>query len=176
MITWNPWNPVAKKKILPNAESAIVKVLKLYSINCKKLNKEPSPTVTANLTWASIHLEFNKDIWVQVIEAPLDKRTVVFKRGTSNGLIGSIPIGGHIAPTSIFGLNDEWKNAQKKAKNRKASLTINSNIPSRNPDSTRSVCLPWNNASRLTSRHHWNIVNTTTINPTHHSSVLYLCI
>lgn len=42
---------------------------------------------------------------------------------------------------------------------------MNNNIPNRNPFSTRSVCFPWNDASRITSRHHWDIVNMITIKP-----------
>merc|ERR1719270_2486944 len=114
------------------------------------------------------------DMWAHVIAAPLDRSTVVFKRGTSYGSIGLTLVGGHVEPVSTFGLNEEWKNAQKKAMKRNTSLTMNNNIPNRNPDSTRSVCLPCNDASRITSRHHCIIVKRTIINPTQHKFVVYL--
>ena len=78
----------------------------------------------------------------QVIVAPDDKRMQVFSKGTSKGLIAKIPTGGHTAPTSILGLNDEWKNAQKKDKKKKISEPMNSNIPNRKPLSTFEVCFP----------------------------------
>lgn len=108
--------------------------------------------------------------------APLESNTVVFSNGTPKGLIDSTHTGGQVAPTSTVGLNDEWKNDQKKAKKRQTSLIINSNIPNRNPFSTLSVCFPWKVASRLTSRHHWHIVNRTTNIPKYTMRVSYLCI
>jgi len=45
-------------------------------------------------------------MWDQVIVAPEDNRIVVLSMGTSNGLIASIPTGGHTLPTSMFGLRD----------------------------------------------------------------------
>ena len=55
----------------------------------------------------------------QVIEQPLDKRIIVLRRGTSSGLIGVIPAGGHMFPSSRVGCREEWKKAQKKAKKKK---------------------------------------------------------
>jgi len=46
-------------------------------------------------------------MWAHVIVAPLDRRIVVFKRGTSKGLIALIPRGGHTLPSSILGLREE---------------------------------------------------------------------
>jgi len=43
----------------------------------------------------------------QVMVAPLDSRMVVFKRGTSNGLMPEIPVGGQVLPTSMLGLKEE---------------------------------------------------------------------
>jgi len=43
----------------------------------------------------------------QVIVAPLDNKIVVFKRGTSKGLMGETPLGGQALPSSILGLKDE---------------------------------------------------------------------
>jgi len=46
-------------------------------------------------------------MWAQVMVAPLDSRMVVFKRGTSNGLMAEIPVGGQTLPTSMLGLKEE---------------------------------------------------------------------
>jgi len=43
----------------------------------------------------------------QVTVAPLDSKIVVFKRGTSNGLMLEIPLGGQTLPSSILGLKEE---------------------------------------------------------------------
>jgi hypothetical protein len=57
----------------------------------------------------------------------------VFNNGTSNALIGTIPIGGQTPPISTVGPNDEWKNAQKNEKKNIISETMNNNIPCFNP-------------------------------------------
>jgi len=46
-------------------------------------------------------------MWAHVMVAPEERRIIVFSKGTSNGLIALIPVGGQIPPTSIFGLNEE---------------------------------------------------------------------
>jgi len=74
--------------------------------------------------------------------APEDKRIVVFSIGTSKGLIASIPTGGHTLPTSMLGLSEAWKNAQKKARKKKTSEQIKRTIPMRIPLSTLRVCFP----------------------------------
>ena len=74
--------------------------------------------------------------------APDDKRIVVLSIGTSKGLIASIPTGGHTLPTSMFGLSEAWKNAQKKARKKKTSEQIKRTIPMRIPLSTLRVCFP----------------------------------
>ena len=75
----------------------MVKLLKLYSVNCRVKKKNPRATVQANLVWASPLCRQIIDIWAHVIVAPLAKRTVVFNKGTSKGLIESIPAGGQKA-------------------------------------------------------------------------------
>lgn len=115
-------------------------------------------------------------MWAQVIEHPLERRIIVFSKGTSKGLIGVIPAGGHIFPSSKVGWRDEWKKAQKNAKKKNTSDLINRSIPSRIPFSTFSVCFPWNVASRVTSRHHWIIVNKIKPNPMYIKLLSYLCI
>lgn len=77
-----------------------------------------------------------------MIVAPLDSKIVVLRRGTSKGLMALIPRGGQTLPTSMLGLRDEWKKAQKKATKKKTSEEMNSTIPIRIPVSTFSVCFP----------------------------------
>ena len=86
-----------------------------------------------------------------------------------------IPTGGQILPTSMLGLNEAWKKAQKKAVKKKTSEIIKSTIPRRNPLSTFRVCLPRNVASRVTSRHHCTMVARISPSPTQSSPVAYLC-
>ena len=78
----------------------------------------------------------------------------MFRRGTLNGLMGMMPIGGHTHPSSFEGTSLIWKKAQKKVAKKQISLRINSVIPSRNPVCTCEVCFPINVASRMMSRHH----------------------
>ena len=115
-------------------------------------------------------------MWAQVIEHPLERRIIVLRRGTSSGLMGVMPAGGHIFPSSRVGWRDEWKKAQKKAKKKNTSDLINKSIPNRIPFSTFSVCFPWKVASRVTSRHHWTIVNKIRPRPTYMKLLSYLCI
>ena len=46
-------------------------------------------------------------MWAHVIVAPEDNRIEVLSKGTSNGLIAEIPLGGHTDPTSTLGLKAE---------------------------------------------------------------------
>ena len=85
---------------------------------------------------------------------PDERRTAVFKRGTENGLIGVIPTGGQVHPSSGVGANLLWKKDQKNAKKNNTSDAINKIIPHRIPLATLDVWCPWNVASRTTSRHH----------------------
>lgn len=97
--------------------------------------------------------------------APDASRTAVFSRGTPNGLIVVIPVGGQQHPSSGVGARLLWKNAQKKARKNITSEVINNTIPHRSPFETNEVWCPWNVLSRTTSRHHWYIVNIIRINP-----------
>ena len=115
-------------------------------------------------------------MWAQVIEHPLERRIIVLRRGTSSGLIGVMPAGGQMFPNSRVGWRDEWKKAQKKARKKNTSDLINKSIPNRIPFSTFSVCFPWKVASRVTSRHHWIIVNKIKPRPTYMKLLSYLCI
>ena len=55
--------------------------------------------------------------------------------------------------------------SSKKSKKKSTSDTINNTIPYRNPNTTRRVWKPRKVPSRITSRHHWNIVNKITLPP-----------
>jgi hypothetical protein len=57
------------------------------------------------------------------------------------GLIGLIPVGGQVHPSSGVGANLAWKNAQKKAKKNRTSEAINKIMPKRRPLVTLDV---WN--------------------------------
>lgn len=41
------------------------------------------------------------------MEHPLESKMTVFSKGTSKGLIGMMPAGGHILPSSTLGLKEE---------------------------------------------------------------------
>lgn len=60
---------------------------------------------------------------------PDDSNTAVLRRGTRNGLIGVIPVGGQETPSSIVGARLLWKNAQKNAKKKHTSEVMKSIMP-----------------------------------------------
>ena len=70
---------------------------------------------------------------------PDETSTIVFNKGTWNGLNTWIPNGGHSLPTSMLGDKLLWKNAQKNLKKKKTSDTINKAIPHRKPSSVIEV-------------------------------------
>lgn len=74
--------------------------------------------------------------------APDDSRTAVFNKGTSIGLSGLIPVGGHSAPNSGVGTKLTWYSAQKKPRKKKTSDVINRIIPYRMFFWTPSVWCP----------------------------------
>lgn len=116
--------------------------------------------------------------WAHVTEQPDNNSIIVFKKGTSQGLNTTIPLGGHIEPISIDGARLLWKNAQKNAKKNSISETINKITPYRNPFWTAPVWCPEKVASLVTSRHHENIVNNNNKNPlnSRYPPLLYACI
>ena len=73
---------------------------------------------------------------------PDDRRMMVFKRGTWNGLNGVTPVGGHCKPISMVGAKLLWKKAQKNEKKNRTSDVINRIIPHFNPFNTINVCRP----------------------------------
>lgn len=73
-------------------------------------------------------------LWcAQVTVTPEARRIAVLSRGTSRGLRGLIPVGGHCPPSSGVGARLEWKNAQKKPRKKNASDVMNKIIPYRRP-------------------------------------------
>jgi hypothetical protein len=72
---------------------------------------------------------------------------------------------GHVDPNSVVGDTLLWKNAQKNHTKNRISDTINRIIPHRSPFVTLFVCNPLYVPSRVTSRHHWIMVNTVIIVP-----------
>ena len=48
----------------------------------------------------------------------------MFNRGTPDGLIVIISIGGQVQPVSVEGVSLLWKNAQKKAEKKQISQTF----------------------------------------------------
>jgi hypothetical protein len=106
---------------------------------------------------------FSKIAWcAQVTVTPDARRTAVLRRGIENALIGEIPVGGHVQPSSGTGDNLLWKKAQKNAKKNRTSDEINRAIPHRRPFVTLEVWCPMKVLSRITSRHQRIIVITTT--------------
>lgn len=85
----------------------------------------------------------------------------MFSKGNSNGLMLSIPRGGHFAPNSTVGDNALWKNAQNIAKKNNASDIINNATPIFKPLCTASVWFPRYVPSFVTSLNHKPIEYTT---------------
>ncbi|CAG8655342.1 10220_t:CDS:2 [Acaulospora colombiana] len=65
----------------------------------------------------------------QVTVAPEESKRMVLSKGSSHGLIGSIPAGGQAQPSSTVGANAESKKAQNIEKKKQTSETINRMIP-----------------------------------------------
>jgi len=120
-----------------------------------------------------IYLPNIREWWAQITLTPNEIKIIVFNRGTWKGLNATIPKGGHSEPTSTFGANLLWKNAQKNDTKKKISDTINKAIPQRNPNSTIEVCKPWMAPSREISRHHWYITNIRLNIPIKKSNMLF---
>ena len=91
---------------------------------------------------------------------PDDNKITVLSKGNSNGLIASIPIGGHIAPNSTVGERALWKKVQKIATKNKASDTIKRATPILSPLWTAKVWLPIYVPSDIISRNQNDIDNT----------------
>lgn len=105
------------------------------------------------------------ELCAQVIEIPEDNKIIVLSIGILIGLNGLIPEGGHCIPISMEGDKLQWKKAQKNDRKNITSDMINKIIPHFILLITFFVCNPWNVDSRITSRHHWNMVIMIIITP-----------
>lgn len=63
--------------------------------------------------------------------APDERSTAVLSSGTSVGLSGIIPVGGHSAPSSGVGTRLTWYRAQKKPRKKKTSDVMKRIMPYR---------------------------------------------
>lgn len=122
-------------------------------------------TVNARACFASFPLPSVRLWWAQVTVAPEARRTAVLRRGTLNGLIGEIAVGGQVQPSSGVGARALWKKAQKNEKKKQTSERINKIIPKRRQARRLFVCRPLNVPSRIISRHHWIIVRMVQVSP-----------
>lgn len=96
----------------------------------------PRRTVKVS-AWVADCWDFSINLWwAHVTVTPDARSTAVFNSGTENGLRGSIPVGGHVHPSSGVGASLLWKNAQKNAKKNITSEAINRIIPHRSPLAT----------------------------------------
>jgi hypothetical protein len=154
MITCRPWNPVAIKKVDPNAESAMQNGASVYSKPWNSVNTAPNVMVRANALVALAFILFIMAWCAHVTETPEDRRRMVFSSGILIGLKELIDMGGHIWPSSTVGEILLWKNAQKKETKNNTSERINNTIPVFRPFITMSEWFPWEVDSRWMSRHH----------------------
>lgn len=154
MITWNPWNPVEKKKHDPYTPSAIVKFASMYSNPCSPVNTIASTIVSPVPTIAARRLPSISAWCAYVTVAPLESSRIVLSRGIVIGFSAVIPAGGHCDPSSTVGASEEWKYAQKILRKKKISVTINRETPIVSPFWTISVWSPRNVPSVVISRNH----------------------
>lgn len=120
-------------------------------------------------------LLFKIALWAQVMVIPDDNKIIVLSIGILIGLNEVIPLGGHSIPISIDGDNLLWKNAQKNDTKKNTSDIINKIIPHFILLTTFLVCNPWNVDSRMTSRHHWIMVNKIISTPRYISHFSFMC-
>lgn len=142
IITWNPWNPVPKKKHDPKAPSDKVNEETSYSIPWNKVNTSASITVNAAPNSPLLLRPCIKEWWQYVIVTPDASNIAVFSRGNSKAFIASIPTGGHWPPNSTVGDRALWKYAQNIARKNNTSDTINKATPMFKPLWTAKVWLP----------------------------------
>jgi hypothetical protein len=110
-----------------------------YSTPCNAVNIVANTTVYNRPYSALLLLAFIKKWCPYVTVNPEESKITVLINGSSKGSIASIPIGGHIAPSSTAGERALWKKVQKIAKKNKASDTINKPTPMFNPLCTAKV-------------------------------------
>jgi len=100
MKTWIPWNPVEKKKILPNTLSLILNLEILYS-RYWTYKKVIAKTIV--ITIIEVPLRFAEIRQCAIVTVtPLDKSTIVPNKGRPIGLAGIIPKGGQWLANAIL--------------------------------------------------------------------------
>jgi len=154
IITCMPWNPVAIKKVEPKEESDMQKGASKYSKPWNKVKIKPSIIVKNKAISDLKKSPFSISWWAQVTLTPEDNKRTVFSNGILIGLKEITIKGGQSWPNSIVGEILLWKNAQKKDIKNRTSETIKRTIPIFNPFITASGCIPCQDLSRCTSRHH----------------------
>ncbi len=163
--TWSPWKPVATKNVDPYIESDMANEELQYSNNCRVVKNIPSSIVHVNLVMELFFLPVIMEWCVQVIVIPDLRSTSVFNSGIAMGFRASIPSGGQLDPISVVGTSLLWKKAQKKEKKNNTSEVMNSIMPCFKPVCTFIVCSPWNEDSRIMSRHQTIIIIVVNIIP-----------
>jgi len=142
MITCNPWNPVATKKVLPYAESEMENSACIYSIAWSNVKYAPKRQVIIRDRLEFFMFFLIISLWVQVTDTPDLTKIIVFNKGTFIGLKELMYLGGQFNPISILGEILEWKYAQKNEKKNKTSEVINRIIPIFNPFEIIEKCEP----------------------------------
>jgi len=83
--------------------SSMLKLASVYSCHCMRLNVVARSIVSAVPSMAWLLFLLISSWCALVTQAPLFSSSRVFKRGSSRGLMGSILVGGHTQPSTVFG-------------------------------------------------------------------------
>ena len=102
--TWNPWNPVRRKKVLPYTPSTIVKEAEVYSEICTIRKTIPNLNVIAKGILALRPCK--RTLWAHVTLTPDLNKITVLRRGTPNPSITQILSCGQVPPISNVGINE----------------------------------------------------------------------
>jgi len=117
-------------------------------------------TVNTQPYKAPLLLPCIKEWCAYVTVTPDDNKIIVLSKGSSNGFIALIPIGGQWAPNTTVGDNELWKYAQNIPRKNNPSETIKRATPILRPLCTAKVWLPINVPSDITSLNQKDIDNT----------------
>lgn len=79
-----------------------------YSEACRIVKYTPSMIVISRAWFMLFRFPSIRLWWAHVIDTPDANSTDVFRRGTSRGLSGVIPVGGQHPPRSCVGTRLEW--------------------------------------------------------------------
>ena len=150
-MTWAPWNPVSKKKTLPNDPSHIANGALAYSLYWAYSNKTPKRIVTKSVQIARDRFPSRRYPLERLRVAEDQTRVTRLNRGTPNALIGFTPTGGHEAPVNAPGTHELWAHDQKNLKKKHTSDTINRITAVVRQAVTPSVWIPQRVPSRMRS-------------------------